>query len=170
MKRFLKFILVALVIGLIALWFLGRDVREVRTEIEIVATPEEVWAVVSDIDNWEAWSPIIKEAQGSLKLGATLDMTMVDKDGAKGANYAPIITVLEEGQAFRWRAKMVAEPVFTNEKLISLEAIDGGTKVVHSEFFSGMMAPLMDGMLETGVRPMLERMNDALKAVVEGGN
>ena len=41
--------------------------RELRTEIEIAATPDRVWEVLSDLTAYPDWNPFIKEASGKLE-------------------------------------------------------------------------------------------------------
>jgi uncharacterized protein YndB with AHSA1/START domain len=43
-----------------------------RAEIEVAASPEIVWAVLSDIDSWPRWNPEVKSASlaGRLTNGA----------------------------------------------------------------------------------------------------
>ena len=53
---------------------------EVFTEIMIEATPEEVWAVITDAESYGDWNPVIIEAEGSYALGATI-RNMVVEDG-----------------------------------------------------------------------------------------
>ncbi len=57
--------------------------------------------------------------------------------------------------------------VFTNHKIVDLEAIDTGTRVTHKETFSGMMAVLMGGKIMTGVPPILTSFNEGLKKQAE---
>ena len=41
----------------ILLWVNGNATREIKTEIEISAPASELWAILTDIDDWENWSP-----------------------------------------------------------------------------------------------------------------
>ena len=62
---------------------------------------------------------------------------------------------------------MIASFMFSNEKIIELEATDSGTKLLHKETFQGIMAAMMRSQMENGVAPMLNSMNEALKAIAE---
>ena len=61
----------------------------------------------------------------------------------------------------------MAEFVMTNDKVFELEATGSGTRLIHKELFSGMLVPLFWSKFETGVPPMLNSMNDALKRIAE---
>jgi len=142
---------------------------EVKTEIEIHATVDKVWNILTDINNWSEWSPIIIQASGNTTLGSTLSITMRGKEGKDGPKYSPIITELTKPTYFRWQAKMVANFIFTNDKIFELEEIETGTRLVHKELFDGIFAPLFCRNIEDGVLPMLNSMNEALKELVEKG-
>ena len=62
------------------------------TTIDIDATPEDVWAVLSDLPSYPSWNPFIREASGQLAAGERLDVTM-QPDGGRAMRFRP--TVLE---------------------------------------------------------------------------
>lgn len=141
--------------------------QEVKTEIEIAAPAATVWNILTDINRWSEWNPIVNRASGDAILGATLDISMCGKDGKDGPNYTPRIISLEEAKSFHWQAKIVAGFIFTNDKIIELEDIESGTRLVHKELFEGILAPLFCRNIEEGVMPMLNTMNEALKNLAE---
>ncbi len=141
--------------------------REIRTEIEIHAPIAEVWSVLIDFDNWKDWNPIVNEANGPAALGSKIAITMCGKDGKDAQRYEPIVTQIKEPTYFRWRAKMMAEFLFTNDKIFELEATGSTTKLTHIEAFSGLMVTLFWSKLEGSVPAMLDSMNEALKKTVE---
>ncbi len=141
--------------------------REVRTEININAPKAKVWDILIDFDKWAEWNPIVNKAGGSAALGQALHMTMAGKDGGDAQSYSPVITEMNRPDSFRWNAKMGAAFLFSNDKILKLTEIDSGTHLVHSETFSGLMATMMWGKMKEGVPPMLNSMNEALKALAE---
>ena len=155
-------------IGLIYLSIAGSKMQEVKTEIEISASPSKVWGIITDINKWQEWSPIINDSQGESSIGSKLSITMMSKEeGKDGPKYNPVITELKEPNYFHWRAHMVAEFVFTNEKIFKLEETATGTHLIHIETFKGLLAPLFSGSMEKNVPPMLDSMNKALKELAE---
>ena len=57
--------------------------------------------------------------------------------------------------------------IFTNYKVLELEASGAGTRLTHKEMFKGLLAPIFCGQMEKGVPPMLNSMNQALKDLAE---
>jgi len=146
----------------------GSKMQEIKTEIEISAPPSKVWSIITNINNWKEWSPIINDSQGTVSAGSKLSITMTGKEkGKDGPKYNPTITDLEEPYYFRWRAYMLAGFIFTNDKIFELEETNSGTRLTHKEMFSGLLAPIFCGQMEKGVPPMLNSMNKALKELAE---
>ena len=155
-------------IGITYLAIEGSKMQEIKTEIEISAPPSKVWGIITDIDNWQEWSPIINASQGVASVGTKLSITMMGKEeGKDGPQYNPIITELDEPTYFRWRAHMLAGFLFTNYKIFELEETSTGTRLTHTESFKGLFAPLFCRQMEKGVPPMLNSMNKALKDLAE---
>ncbi|MEQ1876712.1 MAG: SRPBCC domain-containing protein [Bdellovibrionia bacterium] len=142
--------------------------REIRTEIEISAPAAKVWSVLMDFDNWKSWNPI-SHASGAASLGSKLNLAMCGKDGQAKQKYTSVVTKFEKPKTFRWRAKMMAGFLFTNDKVFELEETPSGTRLVHKELFSGLLIPLFWGHFDKNVPAMLKSMNDALKKTAEKG-
>ena len=168
MKKSVTIFLTIVCIGLFYLAYEGSKVQEIKTEIEIAAYPSKVWNILKDVNKWQQWSPIINESSGEMVIGNTLSITMMGKEeGKEGPKYNPKILELKEPHYFQWRAHMLADFIFTNDKIIKLEETKIGTRVIHIETFKGLLAPLFCGQMEKGVPPMLNTMNKALKALAE---
>jgi len=163
MKKLILIIFIVILASCLLLWTKGNTMREIRTEIDIAAPPTKVWGILTDFDNWKNWNPIINQASGTASFGSELSMTMRGDDGKDGPKYMPIVTNFEEPVFFRWRAKMMAGFLFTNDKVFELEEIGSGTRLIHREQFSGILVPLFWSKLKKGVPSMLKSMNDALK-------
>ena len=168
MKKLIIILIILFSITVIYLAIEGRKMQEIKTEIEISAPPSKVWAIITDINSWQKWSPTINASQGEAAVGSKLNITMMSKEeGKDGPNYSPIITKLTEPNYFHWRAHMLAGFVFTNDKIFKLEKISSGTRLTHIETFTGLLTPLFRGQMEKGVPPMLNMMNKALKDLAE---
>jgi len=49
--------------------------KELRTEIEIQASPEKVWQILMDFDKWPEWNPFIHTVVGKPETGEKVDIT-----------------------------------------------------------------------------------------------
>jgi len=168
MKKILLMIVALVSAGIIYLAIAGSELQEIKTEIEIAAPPSKLWPILSNINNWHEWSPIIKESQGTASVGSELRIAMIGKEeGEEGPVYNPIITEFDEPNHLRWRAYMISGFIFTNYKVLELEETSTGTRLIHKEMFKGLLAPIFCTQMEKGVPPMLNSMNQALKELVE---
>ncbi len=159
----ISFILIAVIL----LWMEGKKLKEIQSEIEIGASPEKVWSVLTNIDNWKKWNPTINHASGDAVVGAKLSIIIRDEDGKDGAEYMPIVTVIQESKLFEWRVNMLSGFIFTNGRIFELEKTTNGTRLINKETFKGMLVPIFWSKLSGYVPSSLKEMNDALKDQVE---
>lgn len=151
----------------------------VTTTKGIPFRPEQVWAVLSDLDAWSSWNPFIVKA-GINKFGigsadpvrdgaesggaglrpkAKLRLTM-HLDGMKPQHFTPTVLEAEPGKALRWLGRTGLPGIFDGEHRFMLQAqADGSTVLIHEEQFRGLLA-----------RPLLAYMGSRLPAAFEAMN
>ena len=49
---------------------------ELRTFVDIDATPERVWDVLTDVPAWPTWNRLITSAEGSFVVGRRLSLSI----------------------------------------------------------------------------------------------
>lgn len=168
MKRIFQIIGFLFVLAVFYLFTQSYNIHSVARDVVINAPKDIVWAVITDIDGWADNNSAVNAASGEATLGSTLSITMRGEEaGEDGPSFSPVIKDINPESHLRWVAKMGASIIFHNEKLLSLEEIDGRTKLTHVEYFSGMAVPLMLSWFETGVPPILDEMNAGFKAAAE---
>ncbi|HEX3268824.1 MAG TPA: SRPBCC family protein [Gaiellaceae bacterium] len=57
--------------------------KEISTEIEIEATPDRVWQVVSDFDAYPDWNPFTRDICGKAERGSKLKVR-IESPGGRG--------------------------------------------------------------------------------------
>ena len=77
--------------------------NRIHTEIAIGAPALIVWEVISDLDGWAAWNPVMK-ASGTLAPGERLHIAL-SAPGGKAMSFDPVVVLFEEGREFRWRSR-----------------------------------------------------------------
>jgi hypothetical protein len=143
--------------------------KEIRTEIEIGASPSKVWKVFTDFESLGEWSPFIRSIEGEISKGSRLDV-FLQPPGSKGTRIRPEVIRSEEGKEFRWYGKLWGiDFIFSGEHYFLMEPTpDGTTRFVQGEKFRGMMVPLLwRRMLGRDTRKGFFLYNDALKKRVE---
>jgi hypothetical protein len=139
---------------------------EMRTEIDIAASPEAVWEALTDSSSFDTWNPFIRRMEGELHTGNTIEIE-VGTEGKSRLTFKPRLLRVEPGKELRWRGKLLLPGIFDGEHIFELHATEGGTRLVHREEFSGILVPFLRGKLERDTLPGFEAMNRALKERVE---
>jgi len=73
---------------------------EIVTEIEINASPEAVWAVLTDFEAYPDWNPAL-EIAGEAIEGNRLEVTM-EYENTRPMTFRPKVLVADEPTEFRW--------------------------------------------------------------------
>jgi len=141
--------------------------HQLQTDIEIDATPETVWDVLTDLDHYPEWNPFIVEASGDVVVGSKL-VNRLEPPGGKGMTFKPTVTVVEPATTFEWLGRPGVPGIFDGRHRFHLEATpSGGTRLTHDEEFSGALVRLMRKSLDTHTKAGFEAMNTALKTRAE---
>lgn len=141
--------------------------HELHSEVDIDAPAETVWAVLTDLEHYREWNPFIPESAGDVAVGKKL-ANRVEPPGGKAMTFKPVVTAVDPMQAFEWLGRLVLPGVFDGRHRFELVATStGGTRLVHTEKFSGLLVRFMRTSLNTHTRAGFEAMNLALKSRAE---
>ncbi len=141
--------------------------KEIRTEIEIRASAEKVWDLLTDFKNFEQWNPFIRKIEGTPALGTEIKIHLHTSRG-KSRTYQPKITKLEPLKELRWFGKSTIPGVFNGERIFVLEPIEGNQiRFIHKEIFTGLLVNLVGNRLDKDMYSSFISMNEALKKTAE---
>jgi hypothetical protein len=138
-----------------------------QASIEIPATPQQVWAVLSDTADYPAWNPFIVSSRGALRAGATLTNVMHDATG--NTTFTPTVLVAEPGRELRWIGRVGPGGIFDGEHTFTIVQVRPGVVLfTQREDFTGVAVPFYEHWLHADTLPMFTAMNDALAQRVTG--
>jgi hypothetical protein len=141
--------------------------KQLRTEIDIQASPDRVWEVLTDFAAYPDWNPFITQARGTARVGERLTNRM-QPVGGRGVTFRPTVLQADPGRRLRWLGRLVAPGIFDGEHTFTIERLgDGGVRLVQEERFRGLLVPLMARSLDRRTLPGFELMNRALKRRAE---
>lgn len=140
--------------------------KEIRTEIDIKASPEKVWEVLTDFNNFPQWNPFIRQINGDPKVGTKLKIHLHTSSG-KSRTYRPTVTKVEPNRELRWSGKSFIPGMFNGERIFSIELKTNHVRFVHREIFTGLGVALAGNRLDKDMYQSFEKMNDAFKEEVE---
>jgi hypothetical protein len=137
--------------------------NELRAEIDIDATPAEVWSVLMDFGSYVDWNPFVTSIRGGAAVGDRLAVRL-RPPGGRGITMRPRVTECEAGRTFAWLGVLGVPHLFDGAHRFELLPIDGGrrTRFVQSERFRGLLVrPMRRAILPRTLRGF-EAMNRAL--------
>lgn len=141
--------------------------KEIRTEILIKTTPEKVWLILTNFDNYPNWNPFIKSIKGEVKVGNKITARIKPPE-ANGMTFKPKVLIYETNKELRWLGHLLFAGLFDGEH--KFELIDNGngtTTFRQSEKFRGILVPLFKKQLDYNTKKGFEEMNNKLKEMAE---
>jgi hypothetical protein len=142
--------------------------HEIHTDIEIAATPERVWAILTDFAAYPQWNPFIRSIEGQPERGATLKVR-IQASGAKAMTFRPTVLVAEPGRELRWLGRLLVSGLFDGEHRFVIQPSPAGTvRFEQGERFTGLLVGFLQRSLDQDVKRGFREMNLALKRRVEG--
>jgi hypothetical protein len=139
--------------------------REISASIHIDATPDQVWNTLTDLAGYPHWNPFIREASGEVTVGARLTLRMFPTKG-RPMTFKPKVLAADPARELRWIGRLLVPGVFDGEHSFTLTPSNGGTDLVQSEKFSGLLVSL-GGKTIDKTTDSFRLLNEALKKQVE---
>ena len=140
--------------------------KELRTEIEIQASPEKVWKILTDLEKYPEWNPFIRHAIGKTEIGKTVDIDFAPD--SKGLKLHCTVVVAEPNRQLCWNYHVIFPGLFRGEHSFCIEPMrDNQTRFIDREIFYGWLVPLQAKDIDTNTKRGFEAMDKALKARAE---
>ena len=140
--------------------------RKLETRVEIDATREEVWEVLTATDAYPDWNPFITEVEGCFVAGERVRLTM-RLPGKKPMTLRPRVVEAAPAARLRWSGRLWVRGLCDAQHEFHLsETPRGTTEVVQVETFRGVLVPFLGRAIAT-TRLGFEAMDSALRARAE---
>jgi hypothetical protein len=140
--------------------------KELESTIEIEASSEQVWAILTDLERYPEWNPFIRRIEGSLIVGSQLEVR-IKPPGRSETVFRPTIISVIPNRQLRWLGHLGMPKIFDGEHKMLIEPMGTGlVRFVQNETFHGLLVPLSGGVLSDTLRGFKE-MNNALKERIE---
>jgi hypothetical protein len=137
--------------------------RTLTSEIRIQASPQTVWAVLTDFPAYAEWNPIEIQIEGEPIAGTVLHHTS-KLPGRKPRRFSSTIVAAEPGRVLAWEGRILAPRLFDVHHRFELSSTSGdATTLFQSERFSGMLIPFCAQTLRQ-TQVAFETANQAIKS------
>jgi hypothetical protein len=141
--------------------------KEIRTEIDIKASPDKAWGVLTNFNSFSQWNPSIRQINGAPKVGTKIKIHLHTSSG-KIRIYQPTVTKVEPNRELRWYGKSFIPGMFNGERIFVIEPLGpNNIRFVHMEIFTGFGVSLVGDRLDKDLHQSFVKMNDAFKVKVE---
>ncbi|GAA0197218.1 SRPBCC family protein [Haladaptatus pallidirubidus] len=139
--------------------------KVIETDIEIHASVEVVWDVLTDFGKYTEWNPFITEASGEIRRGEQLKIH-IEPPGARGMTFRPTVLTAERGRRLEWLGRLLVPKIFDGHHQLRIHPLDTDrVRFAQREEFSGLLVPVF--LNEEATAQGFREMNEALKERAE---
>lgn len=140
--------------------------KDIRTEIEINASAEKVWRILTDFESFPKWNPFVVKVLGEAKEGEILNIE-VQLPESRLLKFTPKVLKAEPNKELRW-VGTTSLGSFRGEHFYQIEPlVENKVRFIHGEHFSGWMVRLIWAMVGKATEKGYLIMNEALKKEAE---
>jgi hypothetical protein len=123
-----------------------------RVATDIRATPETIWAKLTDAAGFPKWNSTVESIEGPIALGQKLALKVPI---APGRTFSPKVVAFEANKHMAWQDGFF--PMFQGTRTFTLTPKgDGVTTFEMEEVFRGVMLPMIKGSLPD-FRPVFDQ-------------
>jgi len=139
---------------------------EIRTEIEIAASSERVWRVLTDFAAYPEWNTVMWLVGGEIRKGARLRVR-IRMPGGLDITFRPTVCRTEPGRELCWKGRLPAR-LLEGEHSLTIEPLaHDRVRFVHREVYSGLLTSVYMWLVAKRIRRAYEKMNSQLKSRAE---
>ena len=141
--------------------------KELHSEIEIDASAQRVWDILTDFASYPQWNPFIRRIRGDLEVGKRLEVRLEPPD-SRGITMRPTVLRAEPNRLMRWVGHLFFPGIFDGEHTLAIHLLEGDrVRFVQHEAFKGVLVRLLARSLDKNTLRGFEEMNEALKERAE---
>ncbi len=152
-------IVVTLFAILLILYFLGK--KSVHHEILINASPQKVWEVLTNMDDYDEWNPTMKLVNGEVKVGNKVTYQFTQDENSISEIPATVKQLIPN-ELLNQSGGIPLILTYNHKYILKLQ--NGGTKVTIHEDYKGVGVNFWN---PKPVEEAYKRLNVALKKRVE---
>jgi hypothetical protein len=113
-----------------------------RVEVNIRATAERIWRLLTDATGFPTWNSTVSRIEGQISEGQRLRLHVP----GTARTFTPTVSGVVPYQGMTWTGGVA--PLFKGVRTFELKSrSDGSTEFAMEERFSGLMLPLAKGSL-----------------------
>jgi hypothetical protein len=141
--------------------------KELHSQIEINASAERVWHLLTDFASYPQWNPFIRRISGEPTTGEHLQVRLEPPE-SRGITLRPKVLSAEPNHQLRWLGHLFVPGLLDGEHSFVIQPLgENRVRFVQREAFRGLLVPLFARSLDKSTLGGFEEMNQALKERAE---
>lgn len=134
-----------------------------RTDFEIDASDEQVWAVLIDFESYGDWNPSLPAISGELREGSTVSLTL----GMPGRPSPKVKAQLQQvtpNRRLTWHGNVGADWFFAGDREFAIHPLaDDKVRFTHVEDVHGFLFPVFRALMGSSIQRSHDTFNRSLK-------
>lgn len=125
----------------------GIPPEDFKAQVEVEASPEQVWAVLTDFSSYSIWNPFIYPAKGDPRPGTTLEITI--HPGTRSITYQATVVAAQPNHELAWSGRISSSGVFDSTYTFTIEPLQAGrVRLISRETHKGLVVVLAWGLIK----------------------
>lgn len=138
---------------------------EIRTEVYIKASPEEVWEMLLAVDEYSTWHPYLIGVEGDLSVGSRIKVELREDSSSNNYFHAYIIE-LEPNQLLSWGGSLGFLFRAKHYYILQSEGVDS-TLFIQGEYWRGWLGKTYGKRIYEETWEKFHLMNNRMKEILE---
>jgi hypothetical protein len=139
---------------------------KIEHQVGVQAPASVVWEIVHDLERWADWNPLYTRASGVIRIGETLNLTLVLPGQAPRELAATVIDWTPD-EAIHWKTSLLAGLVRTVRYLEIEAKSETGCIFSNGEIFQGLLGPRVAKQLRPALRKGFADLGEAVRDLAE---
>ena len=136
---------------------------QITATVEIAATPEHVWAVLTDLANYSQWHPVFRSVTGQLAAGSRLTITTTHPVSERAITARVKVLAADPGSELRWVSNL---GIYRSDRRFILRPDAGGTLLEQTATYRGILVRFPPKTM-TRIQDSFAAINQAIKQQAE---
>ena len=129
--------------------------------VATTASPEQIWAIWTDVSNWEQWDKGLKKADMDTPFSLHSSGVITSLEGRKSKFK---VVELEEGKSYTFKTKLPLGGLYVKR---FLEQRNGKTYFTHEVWFKGITKGIFAKAFGPKFRTLLPEAMNSIKKIAE---
>lgn len=158
--------LIALILVYVIVTKLLNPRLEIESSVEIDASDERIWGIVSNFSAYPDWNSYITYIEGDLEPGSALHVETRTGHG-NHATYRPTVKRVIEKRELCWQGQLLMPGIYDSEQSFVIRPLsENRARFTIRGSYSGLLVPVFRVLVRNHEILDYERMNEDLKVRV----